>query len=77
MDKIVTYTYICVYPLFLQYTYPYIKTPIFLLNSAYDAWQIENILQLGCVPPACTEAQLWELENFGQVHNYIIKYGST
>lgn len=29
-----------------QWTYPHIKTPTFLLNSAWDQWQTENILAL-------------------------------
>ena len=41
-----------------QYTYPYIKTPIFVLNSEYDTWQLESILQIGCRPPNCSESQM-------------------
>ena len=41
-----------------QYTYPYIKTPIFVLNSEYDTWQLSNILQLGCLPPKCTPEKM-------------------
>ena len=29
-----------------QYTYPFIKTPTFLLNSAVDEWQLSNILAI-------------------------------
>lgn len=32
-----------------QYTYPFIQTPIFVLNARYDAWSALNILQLLCV----------------------------
>ncbi|KAI3690369.1 hypothetical protein L2E82_48393 [Cichorium intybus] len=32
---------LCFYP---QYVVPYIQTPIFILNSAYDTWQVYNIL---------------------------------
>ncbi|KAK2972784.1 hypothetical protein RJ640_026483 [Escallonia rubra] len=31
----------CFYP---QYVVPQLKTPLFIVNSAYDTWQIENIL---------------------------------
>ncbi|KAL8264085.1 hypothetical protein R6Q59_022215 [Mikania micrantha] len=31
---------LCFYP---QYTMPYIKTPIFIVNSAYDTWQVSNM----------------------------------
>eukprot|EP00118_Oscarella_pearsei_P024870 m.306977 g.306977 ORF g.306977 m.306977 type:complete len:383 (+) comp41795_c0_seq1:77-1225(+) len=41
-----------------QYTYPHIETPIFVLNSEYDTWQLGNILQLGCVPPHCDTQQM-------------------
>jgi len=39
----------------IQYSYPFIKSPIFVLNSQYDTWQLANILQLGCLPPRCSE----------------------
>ena len=43
-----------------QYTYPYIQTPIFVLNSLYDTWQLGNILQLGCNPPDCNNTRMLE-----------------
>ena len=51
----------------IQYSYPYIKTPLFTYNSAYDTWQLANILQLNCLPPKCSEEQMKQLENYGQV----------
>ncbi|XP_065888663.1 uncharacterized protein [Dysidea avara] len=48
-----------------QYTYPHIKTPIFLLNARYDTYQIGNILGLNCYPPNCTADQMKEFENYG------------
>ena len=51
----------------LQYTYPHIKTPIFLLNARYDTWQLDNILQLHCHVSNCTEEQMKQFENFGEV----------
>ena len=50
-----------------QYTYPYIKSPIFALNSQYDTWQLGNILQLGCLPPNCSPTQMTFFENFRKV----------
>ena len=47
-----------------QYTYPYIKTPVFVLNSEYDTWQLDNILQLGCLPPHCNETQMKAFTNW-------------
>ncbi|KAK1325444.1 hypothetical protein QJS10_CPA01g03051 [Acorus calamus] len=38
----------CFFP---QYSAPQIKTPIFILNSAYDSWQIKNILAPGVDDP--------------------------
>ena len=55
-----------------QYTYPHIKTPIFLLNARYDTWQLENILQLHCQAPNCTKEQMAQFENFGEVITHIL-----
>lgn len=38
----------------------YIETPMFVMNSAYDAWQMGNILHAACIPTPgkpCTVAQ--------------------
>ena len=64
INAIITYSY---HYYFLQYSYPYIKTPIFAYNSAYDTWQLANILQLNCLPPKCSEEQMKQLEDYGQV----------
>lgn len=46
------------YPLPLQYTFPFMKTPLFQYNSMYDTWQIPNILQVTCkFPDGCPEAE--------------------
>ncbi|XP_065888037.1 uncharacterized protein [Dysidea avara] len=52
--------------IFSQYTYQHIKSPIFAYNSAYDTWQVENILQLGCLPPNCSENQMEQFKNYSQ-----------
>ena len=36
--------------LLAQYIAPHIVTPIFVMNAAYDAWQMGNILHTKCVP---------------------------
>eukprot|EP01018_Ginkgo_biloba_P034079 Gb_04448 [translate_table: standard] len=36
---------------YLQYLLPYIQTPLFILNAAYDSWQIQNILAPVAVDP--------------------------
>jgi len=38
----------CFFP---QYVLPYIQTPIFVLNAAYDTWQVHNILVPGSADP--------------------------
>lgn len=53
-----------------QYTYPHIQTPIFILNSKYDSWQLDNVLDLTCVPwdgtPAqCSPEDVLDFLNFG------------
>jgi hypothetical protein len=35
--------------MFAQYMYPYIKAPIFPVNSLYDTWSITYILGITCV----------------------------
>jgi len=55
--------------LLAQHTYSFIKTPLFLLQAKYDSWQIQNILQLGCLGwvevPRCTGAELDAFMEFG------------
>ena len=45
-------------------------TPIFLLNARYDWWQLLNNLELGCLPPKCTDEQMMQFEKFGVVRCY-------
>ncbi|XP_038050931.1 pectin acetylesterase 8-like [Patiria miniata] len=40
---------------FAEYTYPYISTPLFIINSAYDYWQQWFILDLRCHPIECPD----------------------
>ncbi|XP_071795904.1 uncharacterized protein [Asterias amurensis] len=40
---------------FAEYTYPFIKTPLFIINSAYDYWQQWFILDLRCHPLQCPD----------------------
>jgi hypothetical protein len=62
----------CFFP---QYVLPYIQMPIFILNAAYDTWQIENIFTPGddpnghwydCTknPVNCTSSQLEILQGY-------------
>ncbi|XP_011405404.1 PREDICTED: pectin acetylesterase 5-like [Amphimedon queenslandica] len=47
-----------------QYTYPYISSPTFTLHSLTDTWQLENIVELDCLPPSCTATQMKEFYKF-------------
>ncbi|KAH9325142.1 hypothetical protein KI387_005320, partial [Taxus chinensis] len=63
----------CFFP---QYLLPYIQTPFFVLNAAYDTWQVHNILAPGSSDPHghwhycknnpvnCTSAQLEILQGY-------------
>ncbi|PWA74027.1 pectinacetylesterase/NOTUM [Artemisia annua] len=64
---------LCFYP---QYAIPYVKTPIFLLHSTYDTFQVQNILASPQADPnglftkckqdinACTTDQIQRLQYF-------------
>ncbi|XP_024173529.1 pectin acetylesterase 8 isoform X3 [Rosa chinensis] len=64
---------LCFFP---QYVVPQIRTPIFYVHSAYDSWQIRNILVPGVADPHgtwrncklniknCSPAQLKTIESF-------------
>ena len=51
----------------VQYTYEYIKTPIFVLNSIYDTAQLNGLFGLPCLPPNCSRANEEEFYDYGQV----------
>ena len=52
----------------LQYTFPHIKTPLFVLNSPYDTWQLFNVLQLNCKSvDNCPEAEKEAFFNYRNV----------
>ncbi|XP_015883356.2 pectin acetylesterase 8 [Ziziphus jujuba] len=44
---------LCFFP---QYAIRYVRTPIFVINAAYDSWQIKNVL----VPRAADSRGLWK-----------------
>merc|ERR1711988_1920144 len=35
--------------LMAQYILPHLETPVFVMNSAYDLWQLPNILGTNCI----------------------------
>lgn len=53
--------------LMAPYIAEHLETPVFVMNAAYDAWQMGNVLQTQCVPTptkACTAAQNASLRSF-------------
>lgn len=57
---------------FLQYTFPFIKTETFVLNSLYDTAQLAGILGLDCLPPNCSDQQMKFFDNFRNVRTQIL-----
>jgi hypothetical protein len=53
----------CIFP---QNFAEYIKTPLHVTQSQYDAWQLPNILALGCDPPKgdCNASQLSSFQQY-------------
>ena len=49
---------------FTEYSYKYVKTPIFYVNSLYDYWGLWFILGIHCHPSQCPEEQISKLEEF-------------
>ncbi|XP_062226626.1 pectin acetylesterase 7-like [Phragmites australis] len=64
---------LCFFP---QYVVPTLRTPLFILNAAYDSWQIKNVLAPSAADPkktwaqckldikSCSSSQLATLQNF-------------
>ena len=50
----------------IQYTFSFIKTPMFVGNSLYDTAQLAG-LGLGCLPPHCPEDKMKFFYNFRTV----------
>nr|XP_002736437.1 PREDICTED: uncharacterized protein LOC100372731 [Saccoglossus kowalevskii] len=51
----------CFFP---QYTYPYITTPIFVLNSAYDYWSLWFIMNVRCYISDCDAKGIFYYKHF-------------
>jgi hypothetical protein len=49
---------------FAPYTFQFIKTQLFILNSLYDTAQLSGILGLQCLPPNCDGEQMKFFDNF-------------
>ena len=47
----------------------YIKTPTFMVESLYDAWQLQNILQIPCMA-AKADINECSVEELDEIHKY-------
>ena len=47
-----------------QYVAAETTTPLFVMNSAIDVYQVQNILEIGCVPGRCSAAQLARMDRY-------------
>jgi hypothetical protein len=52
---------------YAPYTLPFIKNPIFVLNSLYDIIQLHCNYQLDCLPPKCNDEQMKLFDAFQSV----------
>lgn len=55
--------------MFAQYMYPFIQSPLFVVNSLYDSWSIPNILNIKCVAKSgslsgCSNGDRFILEEY-------------
>ena len=50
--------------LMAQYVVPHLSTPIFVTNAAIDVYQMQNILQVGCVTKQCSSSQFTKIEGY-------------
>ena len=55
--------YRCFFP---QYSLPFVTTPVFLVNSLYDSWQIGSLSNVSCICDfdACSSAEKSFIEKF-------------
>ena len=58
----------------MQYSFPFIETPIFIINSLYDTAQITGILGLDCLPYNCDAEQMKLFDNFRNVTHHWLLY---
>lgn len=50
--------------LMAQYLTDHIVTPMFVLNAAFDVYQVQHILEVGCVPEPCSPTQITQIEEY-------------
>jgi len=56
--------------IFAPYTYPFIKSPLFLLNSRFDSYQVGSILGVRCNPNVkgnCSATQIDQMDGYGKL----------
>lgn len=50
--------------LMAEYLTDHIETPMYVMNSAFDVYQVQHILVVGCVPKPCTTTQISAMEGY-------------
>lgn len=50
--------------LMAEYLMDHIVTPLYAMNAAFDVYQVQNILDVGCVPDKCSAAQISAIEGY-------------
>ena len=50
--------------LMAEYLTDHIATPMFIMNAAFDVYQVQHILDVGCVPKNCTSTQRAQMEGY-------------
>ena len=50
--------------LMAQYVAAKTATPMFVMNAAIDVYQVQNVLQVGCVPAQCSAEQFAQMEKY-------------
>lgn len=67
--------------MFAQYQFPYIRAPLFPINSLYDSWSLPNILGISCVAneslKACTAEQRAIIESYKANSTKVLKEMAT
>jgi hypothetical protein len=64
--------------LFAPYMLPYIRTPLFIMNSAFDAYQVPNIFGESCLNDGngCSSAVVTTLEGYRSMMIQAVKAGA-
>ena len=63
--------------MFAEHLHPFIKVPLFPINSLYDSWSLPNILGINCVSGAslsnCNNGQMEVIGQYKQNTSAVMK----